>query len=261
MIDEDPTALTHGEVLFIVNRYIGVAGGFLGIDDGYLGQFSYRTFREFFPEYCNIDFPGWPDGATTREAFIEIAKALPSQAQVKVLRGVLLRFPVTPKAAFRQEHVAQINALILRMEGVKLIGGGDLKGASQVVRAALQDAQALMESGGSARAVDRVHTALHGYLKFICQEEEIEVSDQPTIGALLRAIKLNHPKLANSGERSGDVTIILNSFGTIAGVLNPIRNNASPAHPNEALLEEPEAWLVISACTSIYTYLDKKLSA
>ena len=40
--------LTRQEVLKVVNRYIGV-------DGGYLGDFSYRTHADFYPEYCDLD--------------------------------------------------------------------------------------------------------------------------------------------------------------------------------------------------------------
>jgi Abortive infection C-terminus len=39
-----------------------------------------------------------------------------------------------------------------------------------------------------------------------------------------------------------------------------LRNNASVAHPNEALLDEPEAMLAINAARTILHYLDAKLT-
>ncbi len=58
--------LTSKQVAQIVNRYIGV-------DAGYLGDFSYQTHRDFCPEYCDIDdiFPDEIPGKT-RERFIAI---------------------------------------------------------------------------------------------------------------------------------------------------------------------------------------------
>ena len=41
-------SLTPQEVMKVVNRYIGVSGG-------YLGDFSYRTHAEFYPAYCDLD--------------------------------------------------------------------------------------------------------------------------------------------------------------------------------------------------------------
>ena len=42
-----PGELTSREVTRIVNRYIGVSGG-------YLGDFSYRTHADFYPEYWGL---------------------------------------------------------------------------------------------------------------------------------------------------------------------------------------------------------------
>lgn len=39
------------EILRVVNRYIGVEGG-------YLVGFSYRTHADFYPEYCPRGAPG-----------------------------------------------------------------------------------------------------------------------------------------------------------------------------------------------------------
>jgi hypothetical protein len=44
-------------------------------------------------------------------------------------------------------------------------------------------------------------------------------------------------------------------------ILDWYNHNASPAHPNEALLAEPEAMLVINAAKTILHYLDNKLTA
>ena len=49
----------------VVNRYIGVAGG-------YIGDFSYRTHAEFYPEYCDLAIDPNNYAGTTRERFIEI---------------------------------------------------------------------------------------------------------------------------------------------------------------------------------------------
>jgi hypothetical protein len=41
--------------------------------------------------------------------------------------------------------------------------------------------------------------------------------------------------------------------------LNPIRNNASIAHPNQDLLEKEEALLVINVARTLLHYLDSKI--
>ena len=59
----------------------------------------------------------------------------------------------------------------------RALGGGrdarDLPAAElgtsvATVDAAIADAEVLIGSGGHGRAIDRVHTALHAYLKYLC---------------------------------------------------------------------------------------------
>ena len=51
----------------------------------------------------------------------------------------------------------------------------------------------------------------------------------------------------------------MRAAGSILDVMNPVRNQASMAHPNESLLGPEEAWLVINVSRSILHYLDTKL--
>jgi hypothetical protein len=51
---------------------------------------------------------------------------------------------------------------------------------------------------------------------------------------------------------------VLNASGSILDALNPLRNNASVAHPNAQLLGRDEAQLVINVGRSLLTYLDAK---
>lgn len=58
-------SLTNREITIIVNRYIGVEGG-------YLGDFSYRTHADFYPEYCDLNIDPNEYEGTTRQRFITI---------------------------------------------------------------------------------------------------------------------------------------------------------------------------------------------
>lgn len=80
--------LRSSEIHWVVHSYIGV-------DGGYLGDFSYRSHQEFYPGYCdlNIDLGAVP-GNTTREKFIAVLTASEPHAQAAILRGVAKRFPV-----------------------------------------------------------------------------------------------------------------------------------------------------------------------
>jgi hypothetical protein len=52
----------------------------------------------------------------------------------------------------------------------------------------------------------------------------------------------------------------LKASGSVLDALNPVRNNATVAHRNQALLGREEAGLVINVARSLLTYLDGKLA-
>jgi hypothetical protein len=47
-------------------------------------------------------------------------------------------------------------------------------------------------------------------------------------------------------------------MATILDSLNPVRNNASVAHPNNELIGKPEAMLVINTVRTLLSYLESK---
>jgi hypothetical protein len=52
---------------------------------------------------------------------------------------------------------------------------------------------------------------------------------------------------------------MLRGLAQIVDAMNPVRNNSSLAHPNENLIEEPEAMLAANAVRSLLHYLNMKL--
>ena len=70
----------------LVNRYVGVSGG-------YLGDFSYRTHSDFYPEFCNLDIDPHQYEGTTRVRFETILETSPPHIQAKIIRGILEKYP------------------------------------------------------------------------------------------------------------------------------------------------------------------------
>jgi hypothetical protein len=167
-------ALTEQEILRVVNRYIGV-------DGGYLGDFSYRTHTDFYPDYCDIYdiFPNELEG-TTRQRFIGILAAQTSDRQAKILRGVLERFP--PDTEARRQFKPTIDQWIRQLEGEPVVASPmPIPSMSAVLRQSLIDAENLIRTSGPASAVDRVHTALHGHMNALCAEANIALPERPTL--------------------------------------------------------------------------------
>lgn len=205
---------------------------------------------------------------TTREHFEETLFEAERHQQVAVLSAILTDYPPLPepipgKEWFRSEaQHQQILAWVARLEtGEGMVAQANIPTASEVVRLALADAQALQAATGPTSAVDRVHTAMHGYLKQVCDESAIAYPSQPTMTQLLKALRREHPAFDVTGPRDDDIRRVINSLGSILDALNPVRNNASVAHPNDELLGPAEATLVINTVTSLLTYLEARIGS
>ena len=252
--EEQARALTLAEIDW-------VARGYIGVSQGYLGDFSYRTHRDF---YRDIGLDVQPDDypGTTRARFERILAEASLANQSAILQAVLAKYPPGTSELRTAQSVDKLKSLTTRLAGTSAVAAPTPQGASVVVERALADAEHLLGKTGATSAVDRMHTALHGYLLKVCADANLPTKREDTLVNLLRLLREQHPKFANvGGARSDDITRILKGLGSILDVLNPIRNNASVAHPNEELLEAPEAMLAINTARSILHYVDARLRA
>lgn len=130
---------------------------------------------------------------------------------------------------------------------------------SDTIERALADCEHLIHSRGATSGVDRIHTAFHGYLQAICTKENLTISKDAGATHLFKVMRKQHPSFTEDGPRASDIDRIVNSMATIIDSLNPLRNQATLAHPNEAVLEEAEAMLVINSVRTLLHYLNDKL--
>lgn len=244
--------LTRPEIYQVVNGYIGVSGG-------YLGDFSYRSHQEFYPYYCDLDIDPLKLSGTTRERFIAILEEADPSSQAKILRGVLSKYPAGSEPQRTEEKFEQIAGLIRRLEG-EAVPAFSLAASSRAVEEALKDVEVLVAANGATSAIDRIHTALHGYMIAALTDGDIEHDPQAGLPALYSRLRSEHPRLNEASEFGEEVSRIVRSFGGIIESLNTFRNDGSRAHPNEILLAEAEAHLAINTARTILHYLDAKLA-
>jgi hypothetical protein len=243
--------LQRFEIEKLVNLYIGVSAG-------YLGDFSYQSHRDFYVE-LDLDIDPDKHEGTTRWRFFRILSESPASVQTRILEGILRRYPVGSSALRTQERCDEIRNWIARLKGVVPIEKASLRISSQVVERALADAEQLLRTTGATSAVDRLHTALHGYLKAVCDRGGIQREPDDSMTELFKLVREEHPAFRDVGPRSEDTGRILRALSAIVDAVNTLRNRASVAHPNESLLAQPEAMLVINATRSILHFLDEKL--
>lgn len=130
---------------------------------------------------------------------------------------------------------------------------------SALVERTLNEAAALIRHGGTPGCVDRVHTALHAYFRAVARECGVPEADDASLAVCFRKIVEAHPQLKPIGPRAQDIERVLKASAAILDALNPVRNMATLAHPNEVLLDEAEATLIVNVARSLLTYVDTKL--
>jgi hypothetical protein len=236
-----------------VNKYIGVNGG-------YLGDFSYRTHAEF---YMELDIPLNPNdiAGTARERFIHILEHADPSTQAKIVDGILKKYPIGSADIRTHAIHDEIQSWLPKLWAGGGVPSPNLAKPSEVVERALSDAEHLITSNGAVSGIDRLHTALHGYMKQACAEAQIMPPEKdPDLTRLFKHLRQNHPKFKARRARADDIATMQNSLASIVAVLNPIRNRASVAHPNEFLLDAAEAQLVVNCVRTLLHYLEAKLS-
>ncbi len=105
--------LTRPEICRLVNDYIGVS-------QGYLGGFSYKTHQEFYPYYCDLDINPDDYQGTTKNRFIEILVSSTPINQAKIIKGILNKYPGTQE--LRDEFsqiIDRLNAVVSEQGGVE----------------------------------------------------------------------------------------------------------------------------------------------
>jgi hypothetical protein len=255
------SGMTKGEINALVYKYIEV-------DGGYLRGFSYSQHDRFYIEFCdlpNIDVPAVRQRCTTtRYSFLDILENATPVEQARIIRGTLAKFPPDQfpedRVAAKTDLAEQFKTLADRLEG-NVVGASQPTSTTDTVQRALADAEALTKTRGPVSAVDRVHTALHGHLAHLCRTAGITLGNDPSVTQLWSMLIAQHPKLQIPDVRKDDIKKILRSASAIVDSINTIRNRASLGHPNEELVDEDEAWLVINVTRSLLHYLDRKLGA
>jgi hypothetical protein len=242
---------------------------YIGVDGGYRGDFDRGKLQAFYLGN-DLDHDLDDHAGTTRERFIEILRTAPLADQATILRAVVERFEVgaegspqsrTPELrtwvldladrcdpATATRHTDQPIAVVIPLDG------------SMSVTQALADAELLIASSGAANAFDRVHTALHGYLRQLCDQANLEPrGDKPSLGSYWTLLRMHHPAFTADGPRAGDIDKVQKALGAVVDALMPLRNQASLAHANDDLLAQPEAMLAINAAHTVLNYIDSRV--
>lgn len=232
----------------------------LQMGDGYVLDFSDRTFAEFFVELARIDPVADPtlfSGRGTSKAkrlrsFIELA---PGHQVAKVLRG-LWEYRKRTDATFEAEKYRQTYFEIVgRVEGSdSAIDASALEAfepnetLEELVAAIVRD----LDAKRPQAALDRLHTyCMKRFASLILKHRgEPCGKDDPLhsrVGMYVRILK-SHPGLTPMSER------IIKSSISVFEAMNEIRNNQSFAHDNPKILSMDEARFIFDSVTAFLRF-------
>ena len=252
--------MTPREINKLVEDYIGTNGG-------YLNYFSYSKHDKFYHIYCDldVDVPSYrAKGNTTRTAFVQILKEVKPREQAKIIRGVFEMIPPpddtsNPDSAKKSKLHKELLEIAVRLEADGQVESPVIANTSEVVFEALKDAEILLRSSGPKNAEDRAHTALHGYLKKICSDRGEVFPKEPSLTDVFKALREKFPEFSAVIPHDIEAKRVFGSLSSALDSLNTIRNRGTLAHPNEMLLEAPEAMLYINLSRAVLGYIETKL--
>ncbi|GIO83259.1 hypothetical protein J25TS5_01910 [Paenibacillus faecis] len=253
-----------------VNSVLGYIGG----ENGYLGNFTYASHAQFYPMYCGIDIDLNEFQGTTKQKFTRILSEAEPFIQSKILQGIIDKYTLEffedrlnegflTQYEFEQKKRIHDNILIWisELKGQGLLEAKDLVYNYEFVQETLDQCQTLISQHNCRSAVDRAHTALHGYLKETCKNAGLIIKENnPKIQEYWSKLKQEHPSILIDHSQSHlPINQIVNAIGKLLENLNEIRNNKSYSHPNEEIIGEEEAKLVLNLFRSILHYIDSKI--
>lgn len=134
-----------------------------------------------------------------------------------------------------------------------------LNNVDSVVKA-ISAAEESMISGQYENAVDRVHTAIHGYFRNILEQNGIQFQQDEKINKLYNQIQTLIENEIEPAEVATLVKTTVRSASGIINTLNDARNRHSLSHPSASIIGKNEAKLVISMANSIVEYIGNYLN-
>lgn len=208
--------LTQRDIHIIVDQFIGTTFG-------ELHGFSYRTLHEFLTLGLEIPEDTYQDGRTKRVQLILALQNSDTFMQAKILRELLARFPPDESINDREKARKDVELILAKLGSTLPLEIPHTVSGSEIVQETLQSARTLLESFGPAHAIDRIHTALHGYLKEKCHEQGIVCKPNDPITRLYKLLRENHPLLAVPAGWPVEIDMVMKAQSAVLDQLNHAR--------------------------------------
>lgn len=128
---------------------------------------------------------------------------------------------------------------------------------SDTIKKAVDDSMIFIREGQYDSAVDRIHTALHGYLRDLLTEHQVVYGNDESLSALFNKLHEFYGNYIQPQDVATRTKTIVRSGAGIINSVNELRNNNTIAHPNGELIQKREAMLVIKLLNAIVDYIEE----
>lgn len=160
----------------------------------------------------------------------------------------------------RRAYISQMFAPVLeqlnKSDNAPSLNFDRISSRSDTIQKAIEDANIFIREGKYDSAVDRIHTAFHGYLHQLLTDHSIDFTKDERLPALYSKIHDYYGNRIQPPEVAARIKTTVRSGIGMVNSINELRNNNTIAHPNGVLIQEREARLVIRLVNVITDYIE-----
>lgn len=127
---------------------------------------------------------------------------------------------------------------------------------TEVIAKSIADAELLMSQGKYDSALDRVHTAFHGYLRKVLENRGVSYEESDTLSQLYSKLHSDVSSMIGSASIAGLIKTAIRSSSGVVASFNDMRNRHSLSHPNDELIQKRESEFMIKLIKDITDYIN-----
>jgi hypothetical protein len=229
----------------------------LGMQSGYVSDFSDRTFRDFIEDVVglNIDDSKYHDGSNSKARRLRMFWKLESNAIVGKLLLDLIEH-VRSEDSYRWEQALgeeciQIAKRLMAASSVSELDAITPNRTGEGFEMLAREVRQAIQENRFREGLDRLHAFLTAYVRTLCQKEGINTEQKALNAIFAEYLKTITAKGKIQSEMSQQV---MKMSITALDKFNHVRNDQSLAHPNEVLNHE-EALLIFNYVAATIRFL------
>ncbi len=237
---------------------------YIGVEGGYLGNFSYPSHERFYPLHCGVDVDPTKYPGTTRERFIQILTSRTSAEQARIVRGAVEFFPlgqqgapVTRTQALREDLLSVAERLERSASGLIAVDElpMDLRLHPDFIEEQIGKCSAKVTSGDFDGAITNARSLVEAVLKeLLALVDPGADAGKPDLPRLYKEVNRRMNLDPARSQHPGVQSTLRGLIGVVGG-LAEARNRMSDAHAPSYRPLEHHARLVVNAAFALCLFL------